>query len=105
MFFHFPLYLGGSESEAVLPAIIGEEKYWRAVPSTTMIKRSWKLIYYYEYENYELFNLEKDISESENLSALYPEKSKEMLKELKEWVEDVEAPAPSILNVKSINNK
>jgi arylsulfatase A-like enzyme len=61
LFFHFPLYLGGSVP--VLPSFDGEENYWRAVPSSIIMAGDWKLIYYYEYERYELFNLKEDISE------------------------------------------
>jgi hypothetical protein len=54
---------------SVLPSFTGKENYWRAVPSITVISGDWKLIYYYEYERYELFNLKEDISEQNDLSA------------------------------------
>ena len=96
-FFHFPLYLGGSK-DAVLPARDGQENYWRAVPSTTMISGDWKLICYYEYDRYELFNLKEDISEQHDLSATKPEIGKKLLDELQAWTDEVRAPIPSVAN-------
>ena len=97
LFFHFPLYLGGSR-DAVLPAWDGQENYWRAVPSTTIISGDWKLIYYYEYDRYELFNLNDDISEQNDLSSTKPEIGNKLLDELNAWTADVRAPIPSISN-------
>ena len=97
IFFHFPLYLGGSK-DAVLPAYDGQENYWRAVPSTTIISGDWKLIYYYEYDRYELYNLRDDISEQHDLSSENPEIGDKLLDELNRWTHNVRAPIPSIPN-------
>lgn len=98
LFFHFPLYLGGDKKTAPLPSYGGEENYWRAVPSSIIMSGDWKLIYYYEYERYELFNLKDDISEQNDLSADKPEIAMRMLQDLKDWTDDVNAPVPSVLN-------
>ena len=99
MFFHFPLYLGGQESS--LPVYGGgEENYWRAVPSTTMMKGDWKLIYYYEYDSFELFNLRDDISEEHDLSSSETAIARDLLDELKSWTEEVNAPIPTVPNPK-----
>jgi len=97
IFFHFPLYLGGSK-DAVLPSFYGKENYWRAVPLTTIISGNWKLIYYYEYDRYELFNLENDISEQNDLSATNTNVGIRLLNELNAWVKEVNAPIPSFHN-------
>ena len=97
LFFHFPLYLGGRK-DAVLPSFTGEENYWRAVPSTTIISGDWKLIYYYEYERYELFNLKDDISEQDDLSSVKTGMALRLLKQLHSWVNEVNAPIPVVLN-------
>ncbi len=94
MFFHFPLYLGGDP----LPTYKGEENYWRAVPSTTLIEGDWKLIFYYEYDRYELFNLRDDISESNDLSLTQPEIALAMVEKISAWTKEVNAPVPSVLN-------
>lgn len=99
MFFHFPLYLGSGGIDKVLPSYSGIENYWRAVPLTVIIKDDWKLIYYYEYETYELYNLREDISESHDLSSINESKANELLSELHAWTKNVDAPIPNVENV------
>lgn len=94
MYFHFPLYLGGGGEDRVLPVYQGQPNYWRAVPSTTMMKGDYKLIYYYEYDRYELFNLAEDISEQHDLSETERAKAEDMLREMRAWVKETEAPVP-----------
>ncbi len=72
--------------------------YWRAVPSSTIISENWKLIYYYEYERYELYNLEDDISERNDLSGQETEIAVRLMEDLTQWTETVHAPIPIILN-------
>lgn len=98
IYFHFPLYIGGGGPDKVLPAYDGTPNYWRGVPSTTVLSGDWKLIYYYEYEMVELYNLKNDISEQNDLSQINPEKAKEMLGQLQAWVSEVDAPVPNVLN-------
>ncbi|XOV91051.1 MAG: sulfatase [Bacteroidota bacterium] len=100
-YFHFPLYLEGSgEKEQVLPVYGTEDGFWRAVPSTTLIRGDWKLIYYYEYETYELFNLGSDLSETKDVAKENPELVREMLKSIAEWTDEVNAPIPNVINDK-----
>lgn len=96
LFFHFPLYLGGS----TLPAYKGPANFWRAVPSTVIMKGDYKLIRYYEYDRYELFNLREDISEKNDLSGEMPELANNLLRELDEWIKETSAPVPNIPNPK-----
>ncbi|WP_162340700.1 sulfatase [Cyclobacterium salsum] len=96
LFFHFPLYLGGSVE--VLPSFDGTENYWRAVPSSVIMAGDWKLIYYYEYDRYELFNLRTDISEQDDLSGSETGIAIKLLEKLRNWVLEVNAPVPSVLN-------
>jgi arylsulfatase A-like enzyme len=97
LFFHFPLYLSGQKDVSrALPVYNSDELFWRAVPSTTLIKGDWKMIYYYEYDNYELFNLEVDVSERNNLAEQYPEIERALLKEIHEWVNETNAPLPNV---------
>lgn len=96
LFFHFPLYLGGSVE--VLPSFDGEENYWRAVPTSVIMAGDWKLIYYYEYNRYELFNLKEDISEQNDLSGRETGIAIKLLEKLRNWVADVNAPVPTVLN-------
>jgi len=98
IYFHFPLYIGGGSIDKVLPAFDGTENYWRGVPSTTMISGDWKLIYYYEYDSYELFNLNEDISEQNDLSQIEGDVAQSMLMDLRNWVTEANAPVPNVLN-------
>ncbi|MCC5932380.1 MAG: sulfatase [Cyclobacteriaceae bacterium] len=98
VFFHFPLYLGGNQYNKVLPVYNSDVKLWRAVPSTVIMEGPWKLIYYYEYDNYELFNLDEDLSETHNLAGTLPDKEAELLKHLHQWVKETNAPVPNVPN-------
>jgi hypothetical protein len=98
IFFHFPLYLGSGGADRVLPTYGGTPNYWRAVPLSVIMKHNWKLIYYYEYDRYELYNLEKDASESVDLSETFKPKAEELLGELHAWIKEVDAPVPSVFN-------
>jgi arylsulfatase A-like enzyme len=81
MFFHFPLYLDR-----------------RAVPCTVIMRGDWKMIYYYEYDRYELFNLREDISEQHDLSGKRPGIAGKLLDELNAWTKKVNAPIPGVPN-------
>lgn len=95
IFFHFPLYLGGEE---VLPVYGTDKLYWKAVPSTVIMEGSSKLIYYHEYEDYELFNLKEDISESKDLKGTQSVLEERLLKNLWSWIEETGAPVPEVAN-------
>lgn len=51
-------------------------------PGQAIRKGEWKLIHFYETNSYELYNLESDISERNNLSKENPEKLQELKVEL-----------------------
>jgi arylsulfatase A-like enzyme len=95
IFFHFPLYLGGEE---VLPVYGTDLLYWKAVPSTVIMEGAWKLIYYHEYESYELFNLADDISESADLRGNQPELEEKLLQNLWSWIDETNAPVSKVEN-------
>lgn len=63
-------------------------------PSSVIRKGDWKLIYYYEDQHCELYNLAIDISESEPLNIQYPEKVKELKTLLDAWLIEVDAKLP-----------
>lgn len=100
IFWHYPLYLSGSGYNKVLPAYGTDRMNWRAVPSSVIRKGDYKLIYYYEYENYKLFNLSDDLSEKNDLADAMPQKAKQLHAELMTWVKDTGAPVPSKPNPK-----
>ena len=54
---------------------------------------------YYENNKIELYNLNNDISESNNLSKIEKEKTNELLDELEAWLTENNAPIPSEPNL------
>lgn len=100
IFWHYPLYLSGSGYNKVLPIYGTDKLNWRAVPSSVIRKGDYKLIYYYEYEDYKLFNLRNDISENNDLALTMPARAKELYAELMAWVEETYAPVPNNPNPK-----
>lgn len=63
-------------------------------PSCTIRQGDYKLIYYYADGNMELFNIEKDISEKNNLINSMPQKAKELKDRLFKYLKDVDAQMP-----------
>ena len=55
---------------------------------------SWKLIYYHEDQSFELFNLDDDIEESNNLSVRHPDQLQLMAQSLTQYLKDTQAQMP-----------
>lgn len=99
LFWHFPIYL-----EAINP--LKEEArdpLFRTRPGSVIRKGKWKLHEYFEDHALELYDLENDLGERLNLVDKYPEKVKELYKELKAWRKKTNAPVPEELNKFYIN--
>lgn len=79
LYWHYPHYHNGGSS-----------------PHGVVRKGDYRLIEYYDGRPGELFNLKKDISETVNLYQSMPEKSKELLKDLKAWRKEVGAQMPTL---------
>lgn len=58
-------------------------------------KGDWKLVYYYETGEKELFNISDDIGEKHNLASRHPGKVKRLSSELGEYLRSVGADRPS----------
>jgi len=78
IYWHFPHYRGD------------------VVPYSIIRKDSWKLIKRYEGKTFELFDLEEDIGEKDDLSEQMPEKVKELDSMLDEWLKTTNAKLPII---------
>ena len=94
LYFHFPVYL---EPYSV-KRDGGTDPLFRTRPGTVIIKDNWKLHHYYEDNQFELYNLEKDISETNNLIDINIEKKDELLSKLNNWRKTRNAPIPNKLN-------
>ncbi|MBD3275412.1 MAG: sulfatase-like hydrolase/transferase, partial [Candidatus Marinimicrobia bacterium] len=86
LYWHFPAYLQ-PYNRRQFP--------WRISPCSSIRKGDWKLIEFFEYGTLELYNLAEDIGETNNLSEDMPEKTKELLTDLRAWREQIHAPVPT----------
>jgi len=62
--------------------------------SSTIRLGDWKMIYYHKDESFELFNLSKDIGETNNLAATNPDKLQELAQNLSAYLKSVDAQMP-----------
>lgn len=96
IFWHFPIYL-----QAYNPKTDdGRDPLFRTRPGSTMRYGKWKLHHYFEDMAYELYDLEKDIGERNNLAEQMPDKLRELVAMLDAWRERYNAPVPSTPNPK-----
>lgn len=68
--------------------------YHHGVPGSAVRLGKWKLIKNLVDDSYELYNLEKDLSETTNLVSRYPTELAKMSKLLNNWLKNVNAPMP-----------
>ena len=91
IFWHFPAYLE-PYNKSQWP--------WRTTPAGVVRKGPWKLIEFFEGHALELYNLDMDISEKNNLAAQMADKTAELHKLMQQWRKDIDAPVPTRLNPK-----
>ena len=65
--------------------------YWHKLWFSAMRDGPWKLIYVQDY-GYALYNLEEDLSESNNLIKSEKERSDQMIAQLNDWKAELEKP-------------
>ena len=90
LFWHFPLYLEGyrnTDAES-------RDPLFRTRPGSTLRRGKWKLHEYFEDGGVELYDLESDLGERENLAVRLPEVRDRLLAELRAWRRQVGAPVP-----------
>ena len=86
LIWHFPAYLEADRS------VSGP---WRTTPASAIRRGSYKLIHFFEEGRSELYDLTKDVSESDDLSLRMPEVAAELLTALMVWWEETQAFIPS----------
>ncbi len=94
LYWHFPIYLQAynvRDNE-------NRDSLFRTRPGSVIRKGNWKLHYYFEDDGIELYNLDEDIAEANNLTFENQEKTQELILLLKEWWETTNAPIPTELN-------
>lgn len=62
--------------------------------TSTIRSGDWKLIYYYKYQHFELYNITEDIGEENNLENKFPEKVNELSIKLGKYLRKVNARRP-----------
>jgi arylsulfatase A-like enzyme len=77
LFWHYPHYHEGD------------------APYSAVRLEDWKLIEFFETNSIELYNLKNDISESNNLALINPEKVKELKKLIDKWRKTTNAQIPT----------
>ena len=94
LFWHFPIYLeaysrGKDESRDPL---------FRTRPGSVIRSGRWKLHHYFEDDGLELYDLEQDLGERNNLAFQKKGKAKKLLKKLDNWRILTKAPVPKAPN-------
>lgn len=82
LFWHFPGYLGAGQGT------------WRTTPVGVVRDGPWKLLEYFEDGRIELYNLESDVGERNNLAAKEPQRVSALHARMKEWRKEIAAPMP-----------
>ncbi len=98
IFWHYPLYLSGAQYNKVVPVHGTELPYWRASPCSVIRRGDWKLIQFFESDTVELYNLKRDMGETNDLAKAEPERASALLTELKAWQKETKAVIPTTLN-------
>lgn len=92
LYWHFPAYLqsyGGNGKNVQLEQ---RDPLFRSRPCSVVRFGDWKLHQYFEKNDFELYNLSKDIGEANNLVKSEPEKVKMLMEKLQAWQDSVNAP-------------
>lgn len=90
LFWHFPIYLQAYN----VHNNENRDSLFRTRPGSVIRKGNWKLHFYFENDEMELYNLADDISERNNLVETHPKKVEELLAQLKTWWKGTNAPIP-----------
>ena len=94
LFWHFPIYLQAYS----VAKDDGKDPLFRTRPGSTIVYENWKLHHYFEGDDLELYKLESDLGEPNNLAISHPKKAQELFKLLNDWRNDVDAKIPTELN-------
>lgn len=91
LFWHFPFYLEGGNEES-------QDTVFRTRPGSAVRLGRYKLIEYFENQDIELYDLQEDPGEKNNIAQSEPDKTAELLLALRKWREQTDAPVPDQLN-------
>ncbi|MBW7996854.1 MAG: sulfatase [Candidatus Glassbacteria bacterium] len=92
IYWHFPVYL----EDWGYPDV--RDPGWRATPCSVIRCGRWKLIEYFEDWSVELFDLENDIGERNDLAGSHPDVRDRLRTMLQQWRKDIGARIPTERN-------
>lgn len=95
LFWHFPAYL---QSYGKNHADEQRDPHFRSRPCSLVRKGRWKLIQYFEDDDYELFDLFSDVGECMDVLLEQPDVAKQMKDILGEFLDSTDAPIPQKAN-------
>ena len=76
-YWHYPHYHGSA---------------WK--PGASILENGWKLIEFYHYDKVELYHLEQDLGEQNDLADTFPKKTNDLRRKLKNWQHELNAKLP-----------
>jgi arylsulfatase A-like enzyme len=94
LIWHFPVYLQAYDTNLDE----GRDPLFRTRPGSVIRSGKWKLHQYFEDNALELYNLENDIGERNNLIGKHPDIAEKLLTKLQKWQEENKAPICTELN-------
>lgn len=94
LFWHFPVYLQAHHAKTDQ----GQDPLFRTRPGSAIRSGDWKLIHYFEHDEYELYNLTDDIGEQNNLETEFPDKLNSLKEKLQAWRQEIAADTPTASN-------
>lgn len=68
--------------------------YATTTPVSSVRQGKWKLLEFLEGQSVELYDINSDLGEEQNLANSYPEKARELQRKLTHWRDEVNAPMP-----------
>ena len=68
--------------------------YHHSTPALAVREGKWKLLHFLEDDRLELYNLEDDIGETNNLAGAMPQKAEALKEKLHRWRRELGAPLP-----------
>lgn len=90
LYWHYPVYLQAYDKKEDQ----ARDPLFRTRPGSSMRLGNWKLHQYFEDNAFELYNLERDPGEQQNLAASEPQMLAKLKGMLQQWQRNVNAPVP-----------
>ena len=94
MFWHFPIYLEAYRKNHQE----NRDHLFRTRPGSVIRDGNWKLHHYFEDNGIELYDLERDVGEQNDLSEKFPDVADSLYKKLHHWRANTSAPIPTQVN-------